>query len=382
MRRLLLLVTSAVLVETAFYAVLTPLLPELAREHDLSKFGAGVLAAAYAAGTFAGAIPTGWLAARIGVRRTVVSGLGLIALSSLAFAFAGSVVVLDATRFAQGVGGAACWVGGLGWIVRAAPADRRGAMIGIVLGAATVGALCGPVLGGVASSIGTEPVFAAVAAVAALLAAWAWFTPGPAPIGSARLGALGAAVRDRRVAAGMWLTLLPGLLYGTIYVLAPLRLDELGVGAGAIAAAFLAAAGLEAVVNPISGRLTDRHGWAVPALAGLAGGTVAMAALPWPASGMLLAGLVVLLSPIIGFLWTPGVALVSDGAEAVDVEPGFAFALSNLAWALGVAVGSSGSAALAQATGDHLPYLGLALVSMASFGVLRRAAGRAIAPAG
>lgn len=376
MRRLVLLVCAAVFVETAFYAVLAPILPALIREYDLTKSGAGVLSAAYAAGTLVGAVPAGWLAARLGPRLAVTGGLALVAVSSVTFAFAGSVALLDVTRFAQGVGGASCWIGGLGWLVRVAPADRRGVLIGFVMGVATVGALVGPVLGGLASEVGTAEVFCGVAVLCVVLLAWAWLTPGPAPVGHARLGALVRAVRDRRVAAGMWLMLLAGLLYGTIYVLAPLRLDDLGAGARAIAGAFLGAAALEAMISPLSGRMTDRRGRILPSMAGVAGGVLAMTLLPWPASAWLLVTLLVILTPVIGFLWAPGIVLISDGAEAVQIEPGFAFALPNVAWALGLAIGSAGSAALSQATGDHVPYLLMAAVSAGTLVALWRASRR------
>src|SRR5918996_55833 len=104
MRRLLLFVCVVVFADTMFYAAITPLLPELSDRFGLSKSGAGVLAAAYAAGTFAGALPGGWLAARAGVRPTVLLGLGLMVGASVAFAFAGSIVVLDVARFCQGIG--------------------------------------------------------------------------------------------------------------------------------------------------------------------------------------------------------------------------------------------------------------------------------------
>ena len=54
MRKLLLLVSVVVLVDTSFYAAITPLLPDLTEEFGLSKTGAGVLAAAYPVGTFVG----------------------------------------------------------------------------------------------------------------------------------------------------------------------------------------------------------------------------------------------------------------------------------------------------------------------------------------
>jgi MFS family permease len=377
-RKLLLLVCGVVFVETAFYAVLTPLLPELTREYGLSKSGAGILAGAYAMGTLVGAVPSGWLVARIGVRRAVSSGLVLVAISSVMFAFASSVVVLDVTRFAQGIGAAACWTGGLGWIVRAAPADRRGALIGTVMGVATVGALFGPVLGGVAHAVGTLQVFCAVAVVSAILALWSWATPGPAPVGEAKLRALMTAIRDPRVAGGMYLMLLPAMLFGTIYVLTPLRLDQMGAGATAIAAAFLGAAALEAVVSPVSGRLADRHGWLLPSCIGVAGGILAMGLLPWPESPWLLGALIVLLTPCVGFLWTPGLALVGEGADAVGVEPGYAFSLTNLSWALGLAVGSSGGASLAQAAGDHVPYFVLGALAIGTLAGLARVARRRV----
>src|ERR1044072_806119 len=88
MRRLLLLASIIVLVDTSFYAAITPMLPDLVDEYGLSKTGAGLLAAAFPIGTFLGGLPGGWLAARIGVRPTVLIGLGLMTGASVAFAFA------------------------------------------------------------------------------------------------------------------------------------------------------------------------------------------------------------------------------------------------------------------------------------------------------
>src|SRR3954467_15309534 len=116
MRKLLLLVSAVVLVDTSFYAAITPLLPDLTEEFELSKAGAGVLAAAYPIGTFVGGLPGGWMAARVGVRPTVLLGLALMVIASVAFAFADNVVMLDLARFVQGVGGAASWAGAMGWL--------------------------------------------------------------------------------------------------------------------------------------------------------------------------------------------------------------------------------------------------------------------------
>ena len=102
MRKLLFLVSIVVLVDTSFYAAITPLLPELTDEYGLSKTGAGILAAAYPIGTFVGGLPGGFMAARVGVRPTVFAGLALMVLSSIVFAFASSIVVLDVARLSFG----------------------------------------------------------------------------------------------------------------------------------------------------------------------------------------------------------------------------------------------------------------------------------------
>src|SRR5687768_14994483 len=159
MRRLVLLVSAVILLDTAFFAAVAPLLPHYVDEHDLSKTAAGILAGSYAAGSLVGAIPGGWLAGRWGVKPTTLAGLGGLAVSSLVFAFANEVRLLDTARFAQGVAGALTWAAGFAWVVERAPAERRGELIGTPLAAAIVGALIGPVLGTAANEIGAEAVF-------------------------------------------------------------------------------------------------------------------------------------------------------------------------------------------------------------------------------
>jgi MFS family permease len=277
----------------------------------------------------------------------------------------------------QGVGGAASWAGALGWMIGAAPRDRRGQYIGTALAAAVAGALFGPVLGAAAGALGQEPVFGAVAVVGVGLMVFALRMEAEEPEGDSRLSTLIGSMRDRRVAAGMWLTTLPGLLFGTVAVLGPLRLDELGAGATAIAAAFLAAAAIEAVVAPMIGRLSDRRGRFLPSLIGVAGGGLIMLLLPWPESAWGLGILIVFAGPLIGLLYTPAMAMLSDGADHAGVSQGFAFALVNLAWATGQTAGAAGSARLADATDDHVPYLVLAVVCAITLGgLLRRRAVR------
>jgi predicted MFS family arabinose efflux permease len=372
-RRLLALACAIVFVDTTFYAALTPLLPHFEREFGVSKSAAGVLVAGYPAGTLAGALPGGYLAARAGVRAPVLLGLALMIASSLAFAFADSIAVLDAARFVQGVGGAASWAGAMAWVAGAAPRERRGEMIGTAMAAAIAGALAGPAIGTLADAIGITPTFCGIAAVGVVLAGWALRTPPAPPEGTSPPRELVAALRDGRVTGGMWLIAVPGLLFGAVGVLAPLRLGELGVGAAAIGATWLGAAALESGVSPVVGRVSDRRGRLFPCLLGLTAGAILMALFPWPDAAWQLVVLVLLAAPSIGMLWAPSMALLSDGAEALGIAQGFAFALSNLGWSIGQTTGSAAGARLADMTSDTVPYLLLSAICCVSVAILARA---------
>jgi MFS family permease len=246
-------------------------------------------------------------------------------------------------------------------------------MIGTAMGAAVAGALAGPAIGTLADAAGVAPTFSGVAVVGTLLAAWALRTPPAPPEGTSSPGELVAALRDGRVSGGIWLIAVPGLMFGTIGVLAPLRLDDLGVGAAIIGAAWLSAALLESGVSPIVGRVSDRRGRLYPCLIGLSIGAALMVLFPWPNAAWQLIALVILAAPSIGTLWAPSMALLSDGAEALGIAQGFAFALSNLGWSIGQTAGAAASARLADATSDAIPYLLLSVVCCATIAILARA---------
>ena len=310
MRRLLLLIGAIVFVDSMFYVALTPLLPDYADRLDLSKTGAGILSASYAAGALLVALPCGMAAARWGVRPTVLLGLAGMTVTTFAFGLVDDIVLLDTARFVQGFASAFSWTGGLAWLVAAAPPERRGELIGAAMGTAIAGAMFGPVLGGAASVVGTGWAFGAVAVASIGLAVWAAATPAAAPGEQQPLGALFHALRDRGVAVGAWLVLLPGLLFSTVAVLAPLRLDDLGFGALAIGAVYLTATALEAVAAPVMGRISDRVGRLAPLRASLVASAAVAATIAWIGNAWLLAAFVVLGAVAFGSFWAPAMALL------------------------------------------------------------------------
>ena len=260
MRRVLFITGAIVFVDTLFFAALTPLLPQYADRFDLTKAGAGLLAAAYPLGVLVGGIPSGYLAARVGVKPTAVTALCLIAVTSVVFGYGDSIPLLDTARFTQGIGSACAWTAALSWLVSLAPSGRRGRVIGSVLGVAIGGAIFGPVAGALASVAGTGPVFAGIAGLCLVIAVLALRTPAPPVRTDQSPGGLKRALTNRRIIGGLWLVTLPALLFGAQGVLVPLRLSALGLGAVAIGAVYLVATTLEAGAAPLVGRVTTGAG--------------------------------------------------------------------------------------------------------------------------
>ncbi len=369
MRRLLVLAAAIVFVDTMFFAAVVPLLPGLSDQFDLSKTEAGVLSGTYAAGTLIAALPGGMLAARVGPRRTVLTGLTVMSLTGVGFALGQDIVVLDASRFLQGVGGAFSWAGALAWLIRMAPRDRRGELIGTAMAAAIAGVLAGPALGAAADAFGRGPMFLAVSVVGLVLIALTLRVEAP-PRVATEVGGLGRASRSPAVRFGMTLILVPGLIFGAIEVLVPLRLDDLGAGSGAIAAVFLLAAGLEAIVAPVAGRVSDRRGRFGPSVVGLMASVVAAIVISLPDSALLLGIVVVAAAPWIGTLWSPAMAMLSDGAESSGVDQGLAFGIVNLGWGLGHTTGAIAFPAVADATSNGTAYSVLAALTAATLALL------------
>ena len=379
MRRLLVLVCALVGVDTMLYAALTPLLPRFAESFHLSKTGAGVLVAAYAAGALVGGLPGGAAAARLGSRRAVLVGLALMGFASLGFAFAGSFGALAAARFLQGCGSAFTWAGAFAWLLAAAPRDRRGELIGTAMGAAVFGALFGPVVGVMAAAVGRSVVFTALAGLAVVLGIWS-FQIEPAPPEQPSLTAMRRAMRTRIFLGGLALMALPALLFGVVATLAPLHLSAAGWTSAAIGAVWLVGAAFETALSPVVGRLIDRRG-AMPTIElGLAAGAVLSLGLALGPRPLLYGPLLVLGAGAYGVLFVPAFALIASGAERSGLAQGMAFGLMNAAWALGALIGPAAGGAVAAASGDVVPLVSSACLCATALVATRRAERARLSP--
>lgn len=362
MRRLLIFASTLALFDVTFYSAIAPLLPDYVDDLHLSKAQAGVLSAAYAAGTLLAALPAGLVATRFGPRRTVIAGLALLGASSLVFGFAEQVPLLDGARFVQGVAGALMWAGAMTWLIAATPPERRGAAIGTALGAAVAGALIGPALGALAAAIGTEAVFGAVVAISAAFAAVARRMPEPQMTARRQsLGEIRAAIATRPILTATAFVAVPSLMFGAIEVLVPLRMDEFGAGQGLIAAAFIVCAAIEASLSPVSGRYSDRVGRRLPIVLGL--GISSLTMVVFAAAGSVAVVIAALQISALGAAtcFTPALTMLSESAEAENLHQGLVAGLSNVAWASGQVVGGLAGGGVADVAGYAVPSLAVAL---------------------
>lgn len=373
MRRLLILASTMVLFDVAFYSAIAPLLPGYVSNLGLSKAGAGVLSASYAAGTLLASLPAGLLATRVGPRRTVIAGLALLGLSSLAFGFGRDIAVLDGARFSQGISGALIWSGALSWLMMSAPPERRGSVMGTALGSAVAGALIGPALGALAAEIGTEPVFGAVLAISIVFAYLAARTPEVAQPEEQKLREVLSASATRPVLTATALVAAPSAMFGAVEVLVPLRINDLGGGHTVIAAGFILGAALEASLAPVAGRYSDRAGRRGPYVVGLIIAAAAMAVIGIAqVIGIVLGGLL-LASLGGGICFAPALTMLSEAADSSRLHQGFAAGLSNTAWASGQVLGGVAGGGVAAIAGYALPAIAIAAVLLLTASYARRA---------
>jgi MFS family permease len=381
MRRLLVIASTMILFDVAFYSAIAPLLPDYVDQLGLSKAEAGILSAAYAAGTLLASLPAGLLASRVGPRRTVLAGLALLGLSSLAFGFGDEIVLLDLARFSQGVAGALVWSGALTWLITASPPERRGSVIGTALGTAVAGALIGPALGALAAEVGTEAVFGAVLAISAGFAALVWRTPESPPPERQTLAEVAAAIVTRPVLMATAFVAVPSLMFGAIEVLVPLRIDDLGGGHAVIAGGFIAGAAIEAGLAPISGRYSDRVGRRMPFVSGLAIAAVGMLGIAAAqAVGVVVTGLLIA-SLGAGLCFAPALTMLTETTESGPLQEGLAAGLSNMAWASGQVIGGLVGGAVADVAGYAVPSVAVAatLLLTAVYALRRELPGSAAA---
>ncbi len=353
--RLAVFVGGVVLAESAFYAVVPPLVPGFVREVHMTTTEVGILVAAYPAGVLCAAIPSMAFVDWCGVKAGTIVGLAVLVAATLGFAWGTTPLLLDVARLVQGVGGAIAWTSAVAWLTADSTTGRRASVIGGTLGAALIGMVLGPGIGAAASEVGRGLVFSAIAIVLTLLAL---SVPAASPVPThmrRSVSAVGRLLRNGQAAWGTALLVAIGVVNGTVAALLPLLVSHRQGSAAVIAAILAVSYSLGALLNVVMGRLSDRFGKLSPTLAGFVVATVILPTLPF-LNELSLAVAAVIAIACVSSLWTPTAAMVSDGGDESPSGQAVAVATLNAAWAAGAAAGAVAASWIAQAAGFTVPF--------------------------
>lgn len=177
----------AVLAAIAFcvalgFGIVAPAIPLFARTFGVSAFAAGAVVSAFAFVRLVASPGAGALVNRIGERRVLAAGLAIVAVSSLAAAFAQGYWQLLVLRGLGGFGSTMFTVSALALLLRTVGPDQRGRAAGVYQAGFLFGGVAGPLVGGLVIAISIRAPFLiyAVTLAAATAVTLIWLKD-PAP---------------------------------------------------------------------------------------------------------------------------------------------------------------------------------------------------------
>ena len=147
-------------------SVISPILPQYALSFSIPVALVGWAVSAFALARVVTDIPAGILADRFGRKRTMISGLVLIILSSIAAGTASNYGWLILARIVGGVGSALYMISATTWVAQITAGKSRGRYMSLYTGLIFAGTAFGPTIGGyTAARFGLQAPFFAWAAL-------------------------------------------------------------------------------------------------------------------------------------------------------------------------------------------------------------------------
>jgi MFS transporter, DHA1 family, tetracycline resistance protein len=340
------------------YGLVAPALPAFARSFDVGFTAASAVVSAFALFRLGFAPVSGRLVGRIGELRTYLVGLGIVAASTGACAFAARYWQLLLFRSLGGIGSTMFTIASVSMLVRLAPPAMRGRASGLWATGFLLGNVTGPLVGGGLVVFGLRAPFVVYAVMlvgAMLLTGLLLHGRSGAPMATgeeapllafrtalghpAYRAALSAAFANGWAVFGVRVALVP------LFVVEVLGRTESWAG---IALAVFAAG--NAVTLVTAGRIADRRGRRPPILAGLAVSAAATAVLGLiPTLPLFLA--VSLVAGLGSGLVNPPVNAAVADVVGSTARGGNVLAGFQMAADVGAIVGPLAAGAVAQAAG-------------------------------
>jgi MFS family permease len=259
------------------YGVVSPVLPQYARNFGVSISAATFVITMFALMRLCSAPASGLLVQRVGERRVYLSGLLIVALSTGACAFAQTYWQLLLFRSLGGFGSAMFTVSSFGLMIRISPPDARGRVAGLFSSAFLIGSVGGPMLGSLTAGLGLSAPFAIYGVALLISVAVVFFSlrnsslTAPAEQSEPVL-TVGMALRNRAYQSALFSNFATGWsVFGLRIALVPLFVTEVlhrGPRVAGLALATFAVGNVAAAIP--SGYLSDRLGRRILLIIGLA----------------------------------------------------------------------------------------------------------------
>lgn len=154
------------------FGVVAPAIPVFAREFGVNRAAAGAVVSAFAFMRLASALVAGRATDRLGERRVLATGVGIVAVSSALSGLSQTYVQLLVLRGLGGIGSAMFTVSAISLLLRIVAPEQRARAMGLWQGGFLMGGIAGPAFGGVLTVWSVRApffVYAVAAAVAGVI---------------------------------------------------------------------------------------------------------------------------------------------------------------------------------------------------------------------
>jgi predicted MFS family arabinose efflux permease len=371
-RPLVLLLFATIFVAELGWAGIAPLLPELQDRFGLSDTTTGFILSIAGVGILVVSLPAGALSRRFSVRTLTLWGVAALTAGNLVTGLADSYGLLLLGRGLLGCGLGMMWVTGTAWLHDAA-GDRGAQALALTTTVVGLGSLIGPAMTGfLGERYGVGVPFVVLGLLCGMTGLALAFAPGeagrvPEPSPPLR-DMLRAARADDLLITSVLLSLVVSLMWMTIELLVPLRLDGLGYTAAGIGLVFSLASIVFAGASAIAARGADRYAtirysavWTTLMAIGLGLGAVVATA---SATFAFLLVMGVTSGMMIAVTYPLGAVGAREGGFSVAVVG----ALLNMVWAGSGILGPSIGGSVSSAIGDTAVFLMLGAVALACAG--------------
>ena len=157
-REIWILVSAAFIIALGF-GLIAPILPQYARSFDVGVFAASFVVSSFSIFRLIFAPASGSLVEKLGYRRTYLTGISIVALSTLLVGIAQTYWQLLAFRALGGIGSTMFTVSAMGLIVRISPPEIRGKSSAAYGTAFLLGNVFGPIIGAAMGAWGMRVPF-------------------------------------------------------------------------------------------------------------------------------------------------------------------------------------------------------------------------------